>query len=200
MISRRVMQRIRVVGNSGSGKTTFARRLATHLNLPYRELDEVFWGPNWRRRDLSEAKTDLQDWLTTAGTDGWIIDGNWNNRIGDLLAAADTIIWLDYPRRTIMYRVIRRTISRIVTGQEIWHGNRERPRNLFKWNPEDNIIRWAWTEHNNYRHRYQQLAERDRRVIRIPNPATARKLIAIAARHVDRDYPPFGSSSLPVAA
>ncbi|HIA42625.1 MAG TPA: AAA family ATPase, partial [Gammaproteobacteria bacterium] len=38
--------RINVMGTSGSGKTSVARRIAKKLNIPYVELDELFWKPN----------------------------------------------------------------------------------------------------------------------------------------------------------
>jgi hypothetical protein len=41
-------ERINVVGTSGSGKTTFARQLAARLDLPYYEMDALFWKPGWR--------------------------------------------------------------------------------------------------------------------------------------------------------
>lgn len=40
-------KRINVVGTSGSGKSTFARKLAQTMQLPYIEMDKVFWKPNW---------------------------------------------------------------------------------------------------------------------------------------------------------
>jgi hypothetical protein len=45
-------------------------------------------------------------------------------------ARADTVIWLDPPRRTVMRRVIWRTIRRVAGRAELWNGNRERWRNL----------------------------------------------------------------------
>ncbi|VTM31479.1 DNA topology modulation protein [Klebsiella pneumoniae] len=39
---------INVVGTSGSGKSTLARRLAHRLELPWIELDRLYWRPNWQ--------------------------------------------------------------------------------------------------------------------------------------------------------
>ena len=39
--------RINVIGTSGSGKSTLAKRIAEKLDIPYIELDELFWKPNW---------------------------------------------------------------------------------------------------------------------------------------------------------
>ena len=39
--------RINVVGTSGCGKSTVAKRIAEKLNVPYIQLDELHWKPNW---------------------------------------------------------------------------------------------------------------------------------------------------------
>ncbi|MCQ8519264.1 (d)CMP kinase [Klebsiella pneumoniae] len=38
---------INVVGTSGSGKSTLARRLAHRLELPWIELDRLYWRTGW---------------------------------------------------------------------------------------------------------------------------------------------------------
>ena len=48
------VQRLSVVGNSGSGKTTIARRLATGLGIPHLELDAVFHQPDWQPCEPSQ--------------------------------------------------------------------------------------------------------------------------------------------------
>lgn len=45
------MRRVAVVGNSGSGKSTFAAELARRLGVPWVELDAVFHQPGWTELD-----------------------------------------------------------------------------------------------------------------------------------------------------
>lgn len=45
------MNRVSVVGSSGSGKTTVVRAFAERLDLPYLELDSVFHRPGWTPKD-----------------------------------------------------------------------------------------------------------------------------------------------------
>ena len=45
------MQRINVIGTSGSGKSTFAKELAKQLEINYIEMDALNWLPNWQEAD-----------------------------------------------------------------------------------------------------------------------------------------------------
>jgi len=173
-------RRLQVIGDSGVGKTTFARRAAARLGLPHLELDEVFWDRDWTWRDLGEAHARLRAFLAGPGADGWVVDGNWQSRRGNLLDDADTIVWLDYSRVRILGRVLRRTIGRGLTRRELWHGNRENLANLVRRNPEDNIVLWAWTQHGPYRAKYAALAREDARVVRLGSPRAARAWLARA--------------------
>lgn len=144
-------RRLRIVGTSGSGKSRLARQVAAARGLPHLELDAVFWAEGWEYRDLAEAHALVRAFVE-AHPDGWVVEGNWTSRLGGLLDpgtpdAADAYVWLDHPRRVVMRRVIGRTVRRGVMREELWHGNRERPSSWFRWRPEENIVRWAWTDH-----------------------------------------------------
>ncbi|MBD7917797.1 toxin [Cellulomonas sp. Sa3CUA2] len=164
-------RRVRVVGTSGAGKTTFARRLARTLDAPYVELDEVFWGPGWVKRDPDDARSDLR--ARTAGG-RWVTDGNWESRLDGVLDDADTVVWLDYPRRTVMSRVVRRALRRGLTREELWHGNRESLRNLVRRDPHENIVLWAWTNHPVLTQRYAAQADASH-VLRLRSPREAER-------------------------
>ncbi|MEN9923084.1 MAG: hypothetical protein RIS09_598, partial [Actinomycetota bacterium] len=59
--------------------------------------------------------------------DGWIIDGNYMGKIGDLvLQQADVVVYFNLPKRVVLYRVIKRSLKRSIFRQELWNGNRER--------------------------------------------------------------------------
>ncbi|WP_425953802.1 toxin [Xylanimonas sp. McL0601] len=168
-------RRVRVVGNSGAGKTTLARSVAQRLGVPHLELDEVFWDAGWQHRDPVEARRRLAAFLADAGSAGWVVDGNWNTKLEGALDDADAVLWLDYPRRVVMPRVLWRTLVRGVTRRELWHGNREQLGNLLRRDPEHNIVRWAWTQHASYRARYLAAAAGDPRVVRLRTPRAARR-------------------------
>ena len=151
MLRSAFVRRVSVVGNSGSGKSTLARELAASLGVPHLELDSVFHQPGWESLPEGEFQR-----LVTERTseDGWVIDGNYSAVRPIVWARADTVVWLDPPRRTVMRQVAWRTARRAVTQQELWNGNREPLSNFLRWAPEKSIISWAWHNHAKYRTRY----------------------------------------------
>jgi adenylate kinase family enzyme len=118
------MQRIVILATaSGSGKTTLGRRLAEALDVPFVELDAIHHQAGWRELSADELRQEVEP---IAGTDAWVIDGAYRGKLGDLvLERADTIVWIDLPRRVWLPRLVRRTLRRILLREELWNGNRE---------------------------------------------------------------------------
>jgi adenylate kinase family enzyme len=150
------MHRISIVGNTSSGKTTLAAQLAEALALTHIELDELYHQANWVPTPPEEFKAKIRAAMAEANeaTGGWTMCGNYRTA-GDGInqAEADTIIWLDMQRWLVMSRVIRRTVRRAVTRQELWNGNRESRTDMFRWDPTKNLIRWAWVYYDHNRQR-----------------------------------------------
>ncbi len=144
------MRRISLVGTPGSGKTTVGKRLAARLEVPFIELDEIFHGPGWRDLSLEQFRSQVG---AVVEADAWVVDGNYRG-VQDLVwARADTVEWLDLPR-LVVRRVATRTLRRAATRERLWNGNREPWSNFYRWDPEHNIVRWAWVKHANYVERY----------------------------------------------
>jgi adenylate kinase family enzyme len=147
------VRRVSVVGNTGSGKTTLARILANRLGVPHVELDAIFHQPDWTPLPTDAFRKAVTD--AVAG-DGWVVDGNYSSVRDMVWDRADTVVWLDLPRHSVMRQVIARTVRRMITREELWNGNRERWRNLI--DGDESIIAWAWTHHATYHHRYAAAA------------------------------------------
>jgi len=149
------VERVVVVGNSGSGKTTVARRLAMRLGVPHVELDAIYHQPGWTPLPAAEFTRRVAD--AVAG-DGWVVDGNYSPVRAVVWERATTVVWMDPPRHVVMRRLILRTLFRAAGRVELWNGNRERWLNLFSLDPERSVIAWAWQQHRRYRERYAALA------------------------------------------
>jgi adenylate kinase family enzyme len=173
------MRRVSVVGNSGSGKTTLAAAVAQALGVPHLELDSVFQQPDWEPLDKDLFRARVAEFV--AG-DGWVIDGNYSS-VQDLVwHRADTVLWIDLPRRTVMRQLVRRTVWRMVTREELWNGNTESWRNLLSLDPGKSILAWAWTQHREYARRYEAAggdpANEHLSFVRVPGRAAGARLVA----------------------
>jgi adenylate kinase family enzyme len=139
------VRRVSVVGTSGAGKSTLSRALAGALDAECLELDSVFHQPGWVPLPREEFR---QRVTAVVAGERWVIDGNYTSQVKDLVwARADTVVWLDLPRRTVMRRIIWRSFRRAAARTELWNGNRERWRNFFSLDKEESVIAWAWQTH-----------------------------------------------------
>lgn len=102
------MNKILVIGCPGSGKTTLSNTLSEKLHLPLVHLDQLHWQENWQ--PLPHDTFDRLI-LEECRKSRWIIDGNYNRTIPLRLQYCDTVIFLDFPRRICLYRVLRRMIT-----------------------------------------------------------------------------------------
>jgi adenylate kinase family enzyme len=148
------MRKVAVLASaSGNGKTTFGRALAQRLDVPFVELDAIAHKANWTEATAEEMRAQVEP--VVAG-DGWVIDGGYRNKLGDLvLTNADTIVWLDLPVWVWLPRLVRRTIRRVVRGEELWNGNRETFRKSFL--SRDSVIYFATRRFVIRRRLYPQL-------------------------------------------
>src|SRR5690242_12930480 len=102
-------RKINVRGSSGAGKSTFAAELARRLALSYIELDALHHGPNWSAPTAEEFTARVREAMA-ASPAGWVVDGNYDSKLGEtVVGAADTIVWLDLPFRIKLRRLWRRT-------------------------------------------------------------------------------------------
>jgi adenylate kinase family enzyme len=76
--------RVLVFGNSGSGKTTYAKAVARQHALAHLDLDSIVWEPAQIavQRPADDIMASLQEFL--AAHDTWVIEGCY----GELVAAA----------------------------------------------------------------------------------------------------------------
>jgi adenylate kinase family enzyme len=172
-------QRVVVVGTSGSGKTTLASELAQRWGFPHIEMDALHWGPNW-----TEAPLELFQQRVEAAIEApqWVVDGNYSRLRSLVWMRAEMLVWLDYSLPLVVGRLLRRTLRRCITQEELWNGNRERLRDHFF--SRQSLLLWVLQTHRSRRRRFatqlQQPEYRHLTVVRLPSPRATRAWLAAA--------------------
>ncbi|MET9627539.1 AAA family ATPase [Lentzea sp. NPDC006480] len=148
-----VPRRILVAGNAGSGKSTLCRRIAERCDLRRVELDSLYWGPRWTPRPQFRAEV-----ASFAEETHWVTEFQYKEVRRELLARADTLIWLDHPFSMVMGRLVSRTIRRRAGGVELWNGNQE-PSLWSVFTDSEHILRWGWKTYRRNRTRVLELVD-----------------------------------------
>jgi adenylate kinase family enzyme len=173
------MQRIVVFGTTGSGKSRLAAELSRRTGLRIIELDALYWGHDWQGVPLELFRHRVEREIKDGG---WIVVGNYG-QVRDLVwPAADTLIWLDLPFPLVMSRLVRRTVRRITTRENLWGtGNRETITNSFF--SRQSILWWAAKTHRRNRRRFGEECESfapGRRVVRLQSPRDVERFVRAA--------------------
>lgn len=138
-------KRVLVAGVSGVGKTTLARRIAAITGGPHTEIDALFHGPAWTPRP--EFLADVRSLIRTGS---WTTEWQYDAARPLLAESAEVVVWLDLSFvRVTLPRLVRRTIRRRWSREELWNGNREAP--LWTvFTDREHIVRWAFRSRRNY--------------------------------------------------
>ncbi len=149
------MRRINVIGTTGSGKTTFAARLADIMGTEHIELDAIHWQPGWTPIDPDEFRRIVAE---KVAAESWVVDGQYSQVVRPLVwERADTVVWLNFSFPVMFWRLIRRTARRVVTRKPMWNDNRESLRDVFS---RDSILWWQLKTFRSKRRRYpEELAD-----------------------------------------
>jgi adenylate kinase family enzyme len=135
--------RVSVVGTSGSGKTTFAARMAQAIGGGHIDLDAINWQAGWRDLNVHDVAEFRRRVAEAVQADAWACCGNYSKVRDLILARATHLVWLDYPKQVVMGRVLRRSLVRAWTREELWPGTGNRE-SFLRWFDKEHPIRWAW--------------------------------------------------------
>lgn len=109
------MKHVVIIGPCGAGKSTLSRELAQRLDLPLFHMEQFNWKAGWVQSSAEELRAKLQEVIVR---DRWLIEGDYGGTLAERLDRAETVVYLDFPIRLCLWRVIRRIVT--------WHG-RTRP-------------------------------------------------------------------------
>ncbi len=140
MNAAQAADRVVVIGSSCAGKSTFARALAASRGCALIELDELYWAPHWTPKPTAEFLRLVGE---AAAGERWVAAGNYGLAREALWGRATTIVWLNFGLPRVFWRGLRRTVARVVSREELFHGNRESFRQSFL--SRDSILWWILT-------------------------------------------------------
>jgi adenylate kinase family enzyme len=108
------INRIRIVGGCGSGKSYLAKYLSVHLNIPNYDLDDVFWDNAAHQHSVQKsdhAKT--KELSTILQRKRWICEGVYKSQwVHPTFQKADLIILIKPSKLVTSYRITKRFIAR----------------------------------------------------------------------------------------
>jgi adenylate kinase family enzyme len=133
--------RIVIVGTTSSGKSTLAKQLAEKIDAVFIDLDALHWEPNWAESPLDVFRARVE---TALNSNVWVVAGNYHT-VRDLVwLKAEAIVWLDYAFPIVFWRLLRRTLRRTITQEELWNGNRESLWTHLKLWSEESLFHWLF--------------------------------------------------------
>lgn len=101
------IKRIHIIGTLGSGKSYLAKELSTKFNIPYFELDDIFW----KKKGIKEEKTIMIEKLNLiTSQEKWVVEGVFSSFVKNSIINADLVIWLKPNPNLITLRLIKREI------------------------------------------------------------------------------------------
>ncbi|UFX45596.1 hypothetical protein HAP47_0002365 [Bradyrhizobium sp. 41S5] len=162
--------RVFVTGPTGSGKSTFAGRVADGAALPLYSLDDIHWvkQPGGDRRRAPDERLAMLLSLVQQG--GWVIEGVQFKWADPALDSADKIVVLDIPRWSNTLRILRRFARRR-------RASKENPRAT--WTALREELRWS-SDYYRYERAllFEKLARYREKVIEIHDERTLRRALA----------------------
>ena len=87
------MPRIVIFGNSGSGKSTEARRLAQQYSMPRLDLDHIAWSSPGVRKPIEQSAVEIEQFI--AATPDWVAEGCYADLLAFLLPHATEVVFMN---------------------------------------------------------------------------------------------------------
>ena len=172
------MNKIIIIGSSGAGKTTLAKKLSATLGIPHTELDSIFHLKDWQPLDTNVFKGRVEK---TTNQPNWVICGNYFNKLGGegYLSKADTVIWCDYSFPLVFFRLLRRTLKRTLTRQELWNENKEGF--IVNFFSKESVLLWMMRQWKEQNRRYGKIFKENKltgtELVRLRSPGETIKFL-----------------------
>lgn len=151
------MNKISVIGGSGTGKTTLTDNLGLDLNLPIYHLDGLNYFSEWEERDKTERDNLI---LEKIKEDKWVMDGTYRSTLEQRLKESDLIIYLDYSTFAQIRGILNRYLKYGGKERKEIPGCKEKlDKDFFFW-----VLRWRKTKRKDIL-KYIQKIDQDKLLI-----------------------------------
>lgn len=97
-------KRILIIGASGRGKTTFAKKLSEKISIPYYETDDFFWKIKYS--EPNDKEQSIKEIGKIYDLDTWIVEGSTRHLMKGGLEKADVIFYFKFSNFLIQYYYI----------------------------------------------------------------------------------------------
>lgn len=134
------------IGLACTGKSTLGEHVAKFLGLHVVHLDHLRWSDGWTKVDNACFVAALAKALKSH--DRCIVEGSTIRCASSLLPRLGLLVFLDLKLHVLLWRALRRSLTRIWTRKILWNGNRETFRQLFG---KDSLIVKLLTRWRSYR-------------------------------------------------
>lgn len=146
-------QRIHVIGNSCSGKSTLGTQLSQLLDVPFVELDAINWQPDWVGLNATDPDELVRRIGEATAGDGWVVAGSYTKFCQQAFwDRLETLVWLDLPLHQLVRRMTARSWRRWRTNELLWGTNHEQFWPQFAvWRKEESLLWWIVTQYERKR-------------------------------------------------
>ncbi|MBT3866066.1 hypothetical protein HOF78_03120 [Candidatus Woesearchaeota archaeon] len=111
-----MINRVRIIGTSGTGKTYVAKKLSKILNISHYDLDEIFWKRKYDQKRTVPEREKLCLELTKKRK--WVLEGVYGSWSESSIQKADLVVLLDVNLFLAIWRIIKRYFKRKGTCRE----------------------------------------------------------------------------------
>ncbi|GAB6109826.1 P-loop NTPase family protein [Fusibacter bizertensis] len=128
------MNKIYIIGNVGSGKTTLAKKLSRKLDIKNYEVDNIVHRNTKLGRIKQSEEDQILEFKRINETNSWIIEGTFRPSCKYLLETADLIIFLDVSMKIRKYRIVKRFIKQqLGLEKSSYKSNLKMLKAMFRW-------------------------------------------------------------------